>query len=64
MTTTTARVEVLTAEIRDLAAALALWKTRDDNRAQPEIRQAANTAMDAIDAMLAEIYQLLGAARP
>jgi len=36
--------------------ALARWATRDDSKAQPEIRQAANTAMDAIDAMIAELH--------
>jgi hypothetical protein len=50
-----------------LGAALALWATRDDSKAQPEIRQAANTAMDAIDAMLAELHrarqQLVGEIR-
>ena len=39
-----------------LGAALALWATRDDSKAQPEVRQAANTAMDAIDAMLRELH--------
>ena len=40
-----------------LGVALAAWATRDDSKAQPEIRQAANTAMDAIDAMLAELHR-------
>ena len=39
-----------------LAVALAQWETRDDTRPQPEVRRAANTAMDAIDAMLRELY--------
>ena len=39
-----------------LTAALATWATRDDARAQPEVRQAANTAMAAIDTMLAELH--------
>src|SRR5262249_54160003 len=38
-----------------LGAALAAWAARDDSKAQPEVRQAAGTAMDAIDAMQ---YQL------
>ena len=37
-----------------LGVALARWAERDDARAQPEVRQAANTTMDAIDAMLAK----------
>jgi hypothetical protein len=41
-----------------LGVALAQWMARDDTRPQPEVRQAANTAMDAIDAMLAELHQL------
>ena len=39
-----------------LGIALATWATRDDSKAQPEVRQAANTAMDAIHAMLAELH--------
>jgi len=41
-----------------LAAALAQWATRDDSRPQAGVRRAANTAMDAIDAMLAELHAL------
>jgi hypothetical protein len=41
-----------------LGVALAQWMARDDTKAQPAIRQAANTAMDATDAMLAELHQL------
>ena len=41
-----------------LGVALAQWMARDDTRAEPEVRRAANTAMDAIDAMLAELYEL------
>jgi hypothetical protein len=39
-----------------LATALGQWARRDDSKAQPEVRQAANTAMDTIDAMLAELH--------
>lgn len=42
----------------DLAVALAQWAARDETRADPHARRAANTAMDAIDAALAEFYQL------
>jgi hypothetical protein len=41
-----------------LAAALARWETRDDSKPQPEIRRAANTAMDSIDAMLTDLYRI------
>ena len=41
-----------------LAVALAQWSARDDTRPQPEVRQAANTAMDAVDSMLGELHQL------
>ena len=41
-----------------LGVALAQWMARDDSKPEPEIRQAANTAMDAIDAMIAELHQL------
>jgi hypothetical protein len=40
-----------------LGAALVAWGTRDDSKAQPEVRQAANDAMDAIDAMLAGLHR-------
>ncbi len=39
-----------------LAVALAQWMARDDTRPQPEVRAAANTAMDAIDGMLRELH--------
>ena len=41
-----------------LGVALAQWAARDDTRAEPAIRQAANTAMDAVDSMLAGLHQL------
>lgn len=41
-----------------LAYALGQWQDRDDTKAQPEVRRAANTAMDAIDAMLAGLHQM------
>jgi hypothetical protein len=40
-----------------LGAALETWAARDDSRPQPGARQAANTAMDAIDAMLFRLHQ-------
>jgi hypothetical protein len=41
-----------------LDVALAQWAARDDTRADPHARIAANTAMDAIDAMLRELQAL------
>ena len=41
-----------------LGIALAQWMARDDTKAQPAIRQAANTAMDQVDAMLSELHTL------
>jgi hypothetical protein len=43
-----------------LGVALAEWMARDDSKAEPAIRQAANTAMDEIDAMLRELHTLRG----
>ena len=45
-----------------LAIALGRWEDRDDTRPQPEVREAANTAMDAIDAMLRELHLMRFAA--
>ncbi len=41
-----------------LAHALTLWAVRDDSRPQAEVRRAANTAMDALDAILREAHEL------
>jgi hypothetical protein len=41
-----------------LGVALAQWEQRDDSVAQPEVRRAANTAMDAIDTMVRELYAM------
>src|SRR5260370_263043 len=41
-----------------LSVALGQWEDRDDTRPQPEVRRAANTAMDTIDAMVRELYQM------
>ena len=41
-----------------LGAALGLWETRDDSKAQPQVRQAANRAMDTIDAMLRDLHAM------
>jgi hypothetical protein len=39
-----------------LGAALATWAARDDSKPQAGVRQAANTAMDEIDAMLGQLH--------
>jgi len=41
-----------------LGVALAQWMARNDSKAEPDARQAANTAMDAVDAMLREVHAL------
>jgi hypothetical protein len=41
-----------------LGFALAQRAARDDTNADPQARRAANTAMDEIDAMLAELYAM------
>ena len=41
-----------------LAVALAQWETREDTKPQAEVRRAANTAMDAIDVMLATLHAM------
>jgi hypothetical protein len=41
-----------------LGVALAQWAARDDSKAEPDIRRAANTAIDAADAMLGELHAL------
>lgn len=41
-----------------LSIALGQWEDGDDAKPQPEVRQAANTAMDAIDVMVRELYRM------
>ena len=41
-----------------LAVALAEWAARSDDRPDADARRAANRAMDALDAALAELYEL------
>ena len=62
-TTTTARQPYdVHARLEDpmgvLALALGQWADRDDTRPQPEVRRAANTAMDEIDRMLRELHAM------
>ena len=41
-----------------LAVALAEWAARSDDKPDADVRRAANRAMDALDAALAELYEL------
>ena len=41
-----------------LAIALGQWEDRDETGPQPEVRRAANTAMDAIDGMLRDLHAM------
>ena len=41
-----------------LSVALGQWERRDDSKAQPEVRRASNTAMDALDTMLGELHAM------
>lgn len=40
-----------------LGVALAVWATRDDSKAQPDVTRAGHAAVEAIDAMLAGLYR-------
>ena len=44
--------------VDQLGVSLATWSARDDARPCPEARRAANTAIDAIDAMLRDLYAI------
>jgi hypothetical protein len=45
-------------QIGTLGVALARWSQRDDTRPQPELRQAANTAVDAVDELTRRLFAL------
>jgi hypothetical protein len=53
--------------VEDLSAAVALWAMRDDTKAQPTVRRAANDAVSAIDAAVRDLHlaraRLLGEIR-
>jgi hypothetical protein len=51
-------LSALHGHLGELEAALALWAIRDDTKAQPGVRQAANNAVDAIDGALRELHGL------
>jgi len=49
-------LSALRGHLGELETALPLWAARDDTMAQPDVRQAANDAIDAIDAALRELH--------
>jgi hypothetical protein len=49
---------LLQSHVDCLGDALIVWEHRDDTKAQPGVRRAANVAMDAIDALLRELHQM------
>jgi len=49
-------LSALRGHLGELETALALWATRDDTKTQPGVRQAANDAVDAVDAALRELH--------
>jgi hypothetical protein len=51
-------LSALRGHLGELETALALWATRDDAKAQPGVRRAANDAVDAVDAALRELHGL------
>ena len=62
MTATTRQPYDVYARLEDpvgvLSVALGQWERRDDSKPQPEVRRAANEAMDTIDSMLAKLYAM------
>ncbi len=49
-------MDALDGQVTVLTVALAQWADRDDSRPQPEVREAANTAMDALNTMSAKLH--------
>ncbi len=48
----------LQSHVDHLDDALTVWEGRDDTRPQPGVRQAANVAVDSIDALLRALYRM------
>jgi hypothetical protein len=46
--------------VETLSVALAWWAYRDDSTAQLEVRQAANLAVESIDAALSQLHRIRG----
>jgi len=53
-------IRALDAQLGVLGIAVSQWAIRDDTKAQPEIRQAANAAMATVDDMLSTLHRLRG----
>ena len=51
-------MDVILDHADQLGAAMALWSTRDDTQAQPEVTQAGQRAYDTIDSLLYELNVL------
>lgn len=51
-------LDKLRGHVETLGVSLTLWGRRDDTKAQPAVRGAANTAMDAVDELLRELHTL------
>ncbi|HZO69367.1 MAG TPA: hypothetical protein VFB74_30615 [Kribbellaceae bacterium] len=49
---------ITTEQVQALQANVDLWATRHAGWVEPTIRKAADDIVDALDAMLADIYQL------
>jgi len=60
MTAYDSTLSALRGHLCELEAALALWASRDDTKAQPEVRHAANDAIDAVDTALRELHGIRG----
>jgi hypothetical protein len=50
--------QVLRGHLDELGAALSIWATRDDSKAQPAVTRAGHQVVDSIDAMLSELHRL------
>jgi hypothetical protein len=48
----------LRGNLAEFSTTLSQWERRDATRPQPEVRHAANTATDAIDAMFCELHEV------
>ncbi|AHH98240.1 hypothetical protein [Kutzneria albida] len=53
-----ADIDALRGHVETLAGAMETWALRDDSKAQPGVRQAANTAVDSIDALSRELHEM------
>ncbi|HEX5401484.1 MAG TPA: hypothetical protein VFX16_04195 [Pseudonocardiaceae bacterium] len=58
MTTTSDHLADVSEQLAALAAAMEVWATRDVSKPQPQVRQAANDAMTALDTALDDLHEL------